>query len=55
VLDIVMTSPGGGPLTFIMGAAITIVGLAIPLAFGTTNLSRQPRVQECCDEHPGLT
>ena len=52
VLDIVMTSPSGGPLTFIMGAAVTIIGLLIPLAFGRRNLSRRPRVQESCETAP---
>jgi membrane protease YdiL (CAAX protease family) len=56
VLDIVMTSPGGGPLTFIMGAAVTILGLAIPLAFGSKDLSPRPRVQQGCEtpSHGGV-
>jgi len=45
VLDIVMTSPVEGPLPSVMGASITIFGLAIPLIFGATNLARGPRVQ----------
>ena len=46
VLDIVMTSPAQGPLPSIMGAIITIAGLAIPFVFGAANLSRTPRVRE---------
>jgi len=45
VLDIVMTSPVEGPLPSVMGASITIFGLAIPLIFGATNLARGRRVQ----------
>jgi len=45
VLDIVMTSPIKGPLPSVMGAGITIFGLAIPLIFGATNLARGRRVQ----------
>jgi len=46
VLDIVMTSPAKGPLPSIMGAIITIAGLAIPFVFGAANLSRITRVRE---------
>lgn len=46
VLDMVMTSPVEGPLTSIMGAFITIGGLAIPFLFGLTNLARVPRVRD---------
>jgi len=45
VLDIVMTSPVKGPLPSVMGAGITIFGLAIPVIFGATNLARGRRVQ----------
>jgi len=45
VLDIVMTSPLKGPVPSVMGASITIFGLAIPLIFGATNLARCRRVQ----------
>ena len=45
VLDIVMTSPVTGPLPSVMGAIITIVGLAIPLVLGRANLSRNARVR----------
>ena len=45
VLDIVMTSPANGPLTPIMGAILTIFGLAIPAVLGATNLALVPRVQ----------
>ena len=44
VLDIVMTSPVEGALPSIMGAIITIFGLAIPVVFGRTNLARRQRV-----------
>jgi hypothetical protein len=46
VLDIVMTSPVKGALLSIMGAIITICGLAIPVVFGRVNLSRAARVQD---------
>ncbi|MES1205804.1 MAG: CPBP family intramembrane glutamic endopeptidase [Pseudomonadota bacterium] len=46
VLDIVMTSPVKGALPSIMGAIITICGLAVPVIFGSANLSRAPRVQD---------
>src|SRR6185369_15701969 len=46
VLDIVMTSPVKGALPFIMGAIITVSGIAIPVVFGRSNLSRAPRVQD---------
>jgi len=46
VLDIVMTSPVKGPLPFVMGAIITLFGLAIPILLGRANLSRLPRVQD---------
>ncbi len=52
VLDIVMTSPMQGALPFVMGAIITVFGLAVPLVFGRANLSRIPRVQE--PEQPAL-
>jgi uncharacterized protein len=42
-LDIFMTSPVEGPLTSIMGAALTIGSLAIPFVFGLTNLARVQR------------
>lgn len=47
VLDIVMTSPVKGPLPSVMGASITLFGLAVALIFGATNLARSRRVQEC--------
>lgn len=34
VLDVVMTSPVTGPLPSVMGALITIAGIAIPFVFG---------------------
>lgn len=46
VLDIVMTSPLKGPLPSVMGAIISLWGLAIPLILGRTNLSRLPRVRD---------
>ena len=42
---VVMTSPAKGPLPAVMGASITICGLAVPLIFGGTNLARGRRVQ----------
>jgi membrane protease YdiL (CAAX protease family) len=46
VLDIVMTSPVNGPLPSIVGAIITLCGLAVPLVFGRTNLARAPCVKD---------
>ena len=46
VLDIVMTSPVGGALPSVMGAIITVSGLAVPFVFGGENLARIPRVQQ---------
>jgi membrane protease YdiL (CAAX protease family) len=46
VLDIVMSSPLGGPLPSVMGAVITICGLAVPFVYGRENLSRVPRVRD---------
>lgn len=45
VLDIVMSSPLQGLLPSIMGAVITIWGLAIPLFLHAENLARRPRVK----------
>ena len=45
VLDIVMTSPVKGALPSVMGAIITLFGLAVPVVFGTTNLARGQRIQ----------
>lgn len=45
VLDIVMTSPVKGPLPSIMGAMITLCGVAVVVVFGRTNLSHGLRVQ----------
>jgi len=45
VLDIVMTSPVKGALPSVMGAIITLFGLAVPVVFGTTNLARGRRIQ----------
>ena len=52
VLDIVMSSPVEGPLTSVMGASITIFGLALPLIFGAANLSRGRRVQALAAARP---
>jgi membrane protease YdiL (CAAX protease family) len=52
VLDIVMTSKVVGPLTSVMGASITLFGLAVPLIFGATNLSRGRRVQALAAARP---
>lgn len=49
VLDIVMTSPVKGALPSIMGAIITLWGLAIPILLGRANLSRSPRVRDLDD------
>lgn len=46
VLDIVMTSPVKGALPMVMGAIITLAGLAIPFILGRANLSRSPRVRD---------
>ena len=45
VLDIVMTSPVKGPLPSIMGAIITLCGVAVVVVLGKTNLSHGFRVQ----------
>ena len=45
-LGIVMTSPGTGARPVVMGAIITVCGLASPVVLGTANLSRAPRVQD---------
>jgi hypothetical protein len=45
VLDIVMTSPVKGALPSVMCAIITLLGLAVPVVFGTTNLARGQRIQ----------
>ncbi len=46
VLDIVMTSPVKGALPSVMGAIITLWGLAIPVILGGADLSRSPRVRD---------
>ncbi len=46
VLDIVMTSPVKGALPSVMGAIITLWGLAIPFTLGRANRSRSPRVRD---------
>jgi membrane protease YdiL (CAAX protease family) len=43
-LDILMTSPTGGPLQTVMGALLTIAGLTVPFRFGRANLAPRPRV-----------
>lgn len=45
VLDIVMTSPVKGALPSVMGAMITLCGVAAIVVFGKTNLARTKRVQ----------
>jgi uncharacterized protein len=45
-LDVLMTSPTGGPLQVTMGAVLTIAGLTVPFRFGRTNLSPRPRVMD---------
>ncbi len=42
-LDILMTSPTGGPLQITMGALLTVAGLTIPFRFGRRDLSPRPR------------
>ena len=46
VLDIVTTSPVQSAMQSIVGAAITIWGLALPMIFGRGNLARGPRVKD---------
>ncbi len=46
VLDIVMSSPLQGALPSLMGAIITMGGLALPFIFGRKHLSRIPRVRD---------
>lgn len=43
-LDVLMTSPTGGPLQTTMGALITIAGLTVPFRFGRENLAPRARV-----------
>ena len=45
VLDIVMTSPVKGALPSVMGAIITLFGVAILVVFGPSNLARGRRIQ----------
>jgi CAAX protease family protein len=45
VLDIVMTSPVKGPLPSVMGAMITLFGVAVLMIGGATNLGRHERIQ----------
>jgi uncharacterized protein len=45
-LDILMTSPTGGPLQIAMGALLTVVGLTLPFRFGRRDLAPCPRTQE---------
>jgi hypothetical protein len=46
VLDIAMTSPAKAPLMSLVGATMTVCGLAVPVIFGATNLSRLKRTTE---------
>ncbi len=46
VLDVLMTSPTGGPLQSTMGALIVVAGLTIPFRFGRQNLAPSPRMVE---------
>lgn len=43
VLDVVMTSPGAPMLPSVMGALLTIAGVAVVPTFGAENLSRRER------------
>ena len=45
-LDVLMTSPTGGPLQIVMGALLTIAGLTVPFRFGRRDLAPRPRVTE---------
>ncbi len=45
-LDILITSPTGGPLQTAMGALVTVAGLTIPFRFGRRDLAPRPRVRE---------
>lgn len=46
VLDVLITSPTGGPLQTAMGALVTFAGLTLPFRFGRANLAPNPRVIE---------
>jgi membrane protease YdiL (CAAX protease family) len=45
-LDVLMTSPTGGPLQTTMGALLTIAGLTVPFRFGRADLAPRPRVMD---------
>lgn len=46
VLDLLMLGPAPGPLVIAMGAIVTVVGIALPLAFGPARLAPHPRITQ---------
>ena len=49
-LDILISSPTGGPLQITMGALVTVAGLTLPFRFGHRDLAPRPRVRD--GSHP---